>query len=302
MPTTTEHLNRATNRIYVQVLAIYALVALVVWLASRPEPGVTPAFLASSLLAWGVIGWCQFALFNALHEGLHNRFGSPHLQLPCYALAAYPMGFDEGYRRVHLDHHRYFGDPERDPDFPNYGDFPRSRRAFLLRLFLNLCGWYAVLQFLGRRQATGRQPGTGATGLQNPVWKVLAVQCLILAIFALTVGWLYYIWLWLAPLVTFCKFFTSTRTLCEHGSPDGASVIRTITGPYPEEKLLGIFCFNYHAEHHHSAAIPYQNLRTAHSLLRGELYGGQQSPPPRYEHYDRCYLHLLYQWFTALPS
>ena len=155
---------------------------------------------------------------------------------------------------------------------------------------------------MGLRQGAAADGSEKSGGGHRPMLKVLAVQGLIFLLFALSVGWFYYLWLWLVPLVTFGKFFTSTRTLCEHGSPDDEPVIRTITGPYAEEKLLGIFCFNYHAEHHYMVGIPYQNLQEAHTLLREELYQQPQSPAPRYEHYDRGYLHLLYQWFAALPA
>ena len=132
--------------------------------------------------------------------------------------------------------------------------------------------------------------------------KVLATQGIIFLLFSASISWFYYFWLWLIPLVTFGKFFTSTRAFCEHGSPDGAPVIRTITGPYPEEKILGIFCFNYHAEHHHSVGIPYHRLAQAHTLLENELYYSAKPTGARYEHYDRGYLRLLIGWFRALPA
>lgn len=303
MPPINAHLKQATNLIFVQVAAIYLLVAAVAWLVSTLEPGPNPTFLLCSLAAWSIIGWCQFALFNALHEGLHNRFGSPHHNLPCYALTAYPMGFDDSYRRIHLDHHKYFGDPDHDPDFPNYGNFPRTRRAFLLRLLLNLCGWFALLQFLGLRQNSvetdKQQQGNPSQG--NMI-KVLATQGILFLLFSVSIGWFYYVWLWLIPLVTFGKFFTSTRAFCEHGSPEGVPVIRTITGPYLQEKILGIFCFNYHAEHHHSVGIPYHRLAQAHTLLEDELYHSSKHTGARYEYYDGGYLRLLFQWFRALPA
>lgn len=302
MPHSIDSLKQASNAIFAQVAAIYALVLFCVYLVSRLEPGLSGPFLFSSLLAWALIGWCQFALFNALHEALHNRFGRPHRELLSYLLAAYPLGFDEGYRRVHLDHHKFFGDPERDPDYPNYANFPQSRAAFIQRLLLNLCGWYAMLQFLslhlGSAATTPATPADTQPG--RPLFKLVATQLLILLLFGLTVGWLYYIWLWLIPLATFGKFYSSTRAFCEHGSPDDQPVIRTITGSFAGEKILGVFCFHYHAEHHRYVGIPCNQLRQAHEEARQTLYL-PQPVPPRYEWFERGYFQLLLVWFQGLP-
>lgn len=303
MPPSIDQPKQTTNMIFLQVGALYGVIIVVCWLFSRVDPGINITFALSSPVAWAIIGWCQFAMFNALHEGLHNRFGAPHRNLACFALTAYPVGFDESYRRVHLDHHKFFGEPLRDPDFPNYSDFPRSKRAFVLRLFLNLCGWFALLQFLGLRQKPIRNDaGGGASKAPRHLIKVTLAQGILLVAFATTIGWFYYFWLWLAPLLTFGKFFTSTRTFCEHGSPDNRPVIRTITGSFLEEKLFGIFCFNYHAEHHHRVGIPYHLLDRAHSRLGSELQAVSNGSQVRYEHYDRGYVHLLLEWFTALPA
>ena len=255
------------------------------------------------MLAWGVIGWCQFALFNALHEGLHNRFGNPHREVLAYALAAYPVGFDGNYRRVHLDHHKYFGDPGRDPDYPNYAGFPTSKRQFLWRLLLNLCGWYALLQFLGIRQGTAdaSKDSSNPAATETVLWKLMLAQALVLLLFAMTVGWFYYVWLWLIPLVTFGKFYASTRTFCEHGHPGNQPTIRTITGSFAGEKILGVFCFNYHAEHHRFTAIPCNRLAAASAALSDSVYAPVESGEPCYEHYKNGYLQLLVGWFRGLP-
>ncbi len=298
-PASPQQLRQPSNAIFLQVAAIYALVASSVYLFSLLPPELTPTFILASLLAWTVIGWSQFALFNALHEGLHRRFGSPHRDWLGYALTAYPVGFDESYRQVHLDHHKYFGDPKRDPDYPNYGRFPRSRREFLQQLALNLCGWNALLQFLGLRQG---KTGNNAQGATRRLLPVVVTQLLLLAIFSLTIGWFYYIWLWLLPLVTFGKFFSSTRAFCEHGSSEGRPTIRTITGSPLGEKVFGVFCFHYHAEHHEYVGIPYNQLQQAHQLAAHRLYTGDLVDDVYYEHYNRGYFQLLRDWYRSLPA
>ncbi|MEP4146713.1 MAG: fatty acid desaturase [Halioglobus sp.] len=299
MQSRIDKLRQPSNAIFLQVTAIYALIAVCVWSVSSLWAGVNPAFLLASIIAWATIGWCQFALFNALHEGLHRRFGAPHRDWVGYALTAYPVGFDESYRQVHLDHHKFFGDARRDPDFPNYGRFPVSKGEFLLQMGLNLCGWNALLQFLGIRQ--GKSPGLAKDNGRNILTIALA-QLALLGLFAITVGWLYYLWLWLIPLVTFGKFFSSTRAFCEHASPDNKPTIRTITGSLPGEKIFGVFCFHYHAEHHEYVGVPYNQLEQAHEMAADTLYYGEKAEAARYEHFDRGYFQLLRQWYGSLPA
>ncbi|MEH6592411.1 MAG: fatty acid desaturase [Halioglobus sp.] len=298
MQTATEQLRQPSNVLFLQVAAVYALVAVCVFLFSGLPLRLNGVFLLASVAAWAIIGWSQFALFNALHEGLHRRFGDPHRDRLCYALSAYPVGFDDSYRRVHLDHHKYFGDPARDPDYPNYGKFPVSRMDFLKQLALNLCGWYAILQFLGIRQGgTSEQEDVPS----RAIVPIALAQILLLLLFSVLVGWFYYIWLWLIPLVTFGKFFSSTRAFCEHGSPDNSLTIRTITGSFLGEKVFGVFCFHYHAEHHEFVGVPYNQLQQVHQLEAEEMYTGSRVEGVRYEHFERGYFQLLHQWYKGLP-
>ena len=303
MSTSTKHLKEASNTIFQQVAGVYVAVIAVVACVSTTSVSLNLSFVLCSIAAWVVIGWCQFALFNALHEGLHNRFGEPHRDFLAYALAGYIVGFDESYRKVHLDHHKFFGDPARDPDYPNYGNFPTSRRQFLWRLFLNLCGWHALLQFLGVRQSSLMPDGGSKVDNSGSgsLLRIAMAQLIVLAAFSLTVGWGYYIWLWLVPIVTFGKFFSSTRAFCEHANPDNQRTIRTITGSFLGEKILGVFCFHYHAEHHRYVAIPYIHLAEANETLAEAVYAAPESGEPRYEHYRHGYWQLLYGWFRGLP-
>ncbi|MFT4822208.1 MAG: fatty acid desaturase [Halioglobus sp.] len=296
-----ENLKQASNAIYLQVASLYAIVCLCVYFFAALESGFNLVFLGSSALAWMLIGWCQFALFNALHEGLHNRFGNPHQEFLAYASTAYTVGFDERYRKVHLDHHKYFGDPEMDPDYPNYGNFPRTKRAFLGRLFLNLCGWLALLQFLGVRQTSTASGEVDAREPSGALFRVAVTQLIILALFWLTLGWFYYLWLWIIPIVTFGKFFSSTRAFCEHGSPDDRPTIRTITGSFLGEKVLGVFCFHYHAEHHRYVAIPCNRLAEVNIQFAESVYSEGAPGEPHYEHYRKGYGSLLLAWFRELP-
>ena len=290
-----EDLRQASNRIYIQIIAVYLLIVTAISVVAV-LPANADQFLAVSLPAWALIGWCQFALFNALHEGLHLRLGSPHRESPGFALTAWPLGFPASYRQLHLDHHRYFGDPIRDPDYASYTSFPHNRRAFRTRLLMNLCGFAALKQFLAMMPgAPGRQREAGDFA------PVLLTQCLICGCFGVTVGWVYYCWLWLLPLVSFAKFFSSTRTFCEHANPGDRAVVRTITGSFPGEKVFGVFNFHYHAEHHRYVGIPCDRLPAAHTRFGENLYRNEDTSTEHYEHYTHGYFNLLRDWYRALP-
>jgi fatty acid desaturase len=297
-------LRQADNFIYVQVAAIYLLFALTIaWAAGTPA--TWPGFALVSLVAWALIGWGQFALFNALHEGLHSRFGKPHRHFCAYILCAYPVGFKESYRPVHLDHHRYFGDPLRDPDYVSYADFPSNRRQMLRRGLMNLVGIYALLQFFGirqQRETAALNEGRNHLGGSLEWLKLVMVQVALLLLMTYTVGWYYYIWLWLIPIVTFGKFYAFLRTFCEHASPDNAATIRTITGSGLGVKLLGVFNFHYHAEHHAHVFVPCARLPLAHQKVSAELYACAEGSDLHYEHYAKGYFSLLWHWFKQLPA
>jgi fatty acid desaturase len=301
--TNLEEFKAPSNTIIVKVAAVYAVVLSTIMLFSSLQPAFDARFVVSSIAAWLVIGWCQFALFNALHEGLHNRFGRPHREFLANALTAYPLGFDAFYQRVHLDHHKHFGNSECDPDYSSYANFPSSKRKFIWRLLLNLSGYPALLQFIGVRQNSQQTDNTAARGVGGKIrlLKLLLAQLLILAIFGFTVGWLYYLWLWVIPLATFGKFFTSTRTFCEHASPDNQPTIRSITGSFLGEKILGVFCFHYHAEHHCYVAIPCNQLKAVHQAMQDSIYVVPAVGEPRYELYQRGYFQLLRGWYNGLP-
>jgi len=287
---------QAGNGIFLQLAVLYPIIGAAVFAVARAESAAI--FVLATLFAWPLIGWCQFALFNALHEGLHNRFGAPHRRFLAYALCAWPLGFDEDYRQVHFDHHKHFGDPERDPDYPNYAHFPTTRGQMIRRFLRSAMGIAAMLQFFDIDDRPSLSRGAGRSRDWAPV---LLTQGVIAGVFGLTAGWWYYPWLWLIPLATFAKFFTSTRTFCEHASPDGKAVVRTITGSFLGEKIFGVFCFHYHAEHHRFVDIPCNQLSRAHAALASEVYGECTEENARYELYERGYFQLLRGWYAALP-
>ncbi len=295
---TVAELRSPSNWIFSQAIAIYGVFLLAATLAYITQS--QPLWIRGCAYfgAWLMTGWGQFALFNALHEGLHRRFGRPHRELLGFLLTAYPVGFSPSYRQLHLDHHRYFGESIRDPDYPNYGNFPRTKLQFLTRVAWNASGVAAGLQFLGLRQR-----GEFSSQTRPPLeWLQLGlVQLTILACYSIFLGPLYYLTLWLIPLATSAKLFAFLRTFCEHADPHDRRTIRTITGKVPDTRILGVFCFRYHAEHHQKIHVPCNQLPAAHNLLKDELYRSD-ADGIQYEHWNRGYWRLLCHWYQNLPA
>lgn len=220
---------------------------------------VPVVFLASGFLQY----WCIIAIHEAIHQHFVRRTRWSRLVA---LLCAYPIGFDRNYSWIHLDHHRFFPDTSRDPDAPNYGEFPQSIGSWLKRLVLVGSGWTVVLQVFDQRRhlADPATPDHRAFRGELP-WKV-AVQIALAALFWLLGFWPGYALCWLVPLVTQAKVLSFLRTFAEHAHPVHVGVLRSFQRPSLADRYLAYFGFLYHSEHHLKASVPYQQL-LARSLL-----------------------------------
>ena len=298
-----------TNFIYLEVgfyyLLIFSCIYCVSFLMNNLSLGV---LISACVVSIGVIGWSQFSLSNALHEGVHKNFGKKHNEFLARILTAYPIGFTMKSVRVpHWDHHRYFGIEGKDPDFPFYSSFPQTKVMFIQRLLYNISGVSAIKQFYNQVFHQAGELTEKASESQKKDFEfmyLVLVQLIILTLFILLflnfgiiVGVLSYVALWIFPLATVAKFCSSTRLLCEHGSPDNTLVFRTITGSLFQTNQLGAFRFNYHAEHHIIPSIPYHRLSDAKDDIKGQIPDDSIS----YESFSGGYLRLIIKWFFEMP-
>jgi fatty acid desaturase len=272
-----------------------AVAALVlVWLASRSSLAVAvPIFM----IAFLVIGWAQYSIGNGMHEAVHQNLCNRRGDWLAWAITCYPIGLFND-RDEHLAHHKYLGTSD-DPAYPEYSSFPNSKTALLARLLWFGSGLPAFKQFLqqqGRAQASARPYLDVAT--------LVAVQLVLVSLFWLAFGnVLYYIVFWVLPVATIGKLFSTTRLLCEHGSPDRDWVVRTIDGHRWQTWLMGAFDFNFHGEHHLFPSVPYAQLQHLRDLHRSYLSSHPEYRPfdGRFEVFDGGYLALLAHWFRVLP-
>jgi fatty acid desaturase len=290
-PADLDDLSLRSDWIYFEVAGLYSLCFIMLYAVSRCDPhlGSLRALLVE-IVAFVTIAWCQFSLTNGQHEALHRNFGKKQNDTLAALLTAYPIGMTMCYRDVHLSHHRYFGDPALDPDYAAYAYFPKSKFQFLTRLLKYSCGVVTIKQFFTQKAPTAE------CDKRREIGMLVLTQLAIASLFSVFLSPLDYVLFWILPIVTLGKLFSSTRTLCEHAKPGGFT-LRTITGNSIQTMILGMFHFNFHAEHHLYPRIPYTKLADAQRVLADRIVQRNQDR----EVYDGGYINLLVHWFWMLP-
>lgn len=266
------------------------------WFAAQ---ATGPGAIAVHIVAFVVIGWAQYSLGNGMHEAVHHNLRNKDSDLVAWLLTAYPVGLTSD-REYHLEHHKYLGS-DLDPDRSNYTHFPRTKIELILRFLWFLSGIPAVIQFV--KQHTRARSRTGKKTYVDVI-AVVAIQVVLLSLFWWLYGNpLYYFVFWVLPIATVGKLLSTTRLLCEHGTPTGDWVVRSIDGSRWQTWVMGAFDFNYHAEHHLFPAVPYAQLEKLHRRHRDyyETHPDYRPFEGRLEFFSGGYLALLVHWFRMLP-
>jgi fatty acid desaturase len=282
----------------IALLYAIALAALaLVWAAARiPMVAAIPAYVGAFI----VVGWAQYSLGNGLHEAVHHNLRNKKSDRLAALLTAYPVGLTIAYREVHLSHHKHLG-TKHDPEFPIYTSFPQTKSALISRLLWFVSGIPAALQFLEQQRSAVSNGGKRSC---LDLLCFVGVQLGLICLFWWGYGNpLYYIAFWVLPTATVGKLLSTTRLLCEHGSPAHDWVVRTIDGNRWQTWVMGAFDFNYHGEHHLWPSVPYAQMRRLHRIHRSycEQHPEYQPFEGRFEFFSGGYLALLYHWFCILP-
>jgi fatty acid desaturase len=275
------------------VICLYLLFALCfVLLYLLQETKLEVLNIPFYILLFVAIGWGQFSLSLAFHEAVHFNFGNNHDDIFAGFISAYPIGLSMCYRGVHFAHHKYFADSAKDPDYNEFAYFPSSRFAMLKRALFMCSGVPAVKQLLTQSSEVKEYK----CDYKMERARMIFTQIFIFLLFSNTLGPFFYIFFWVLPVATVGKLFSSTRLLCEHGNPNGKPVLRTITGKTFQSNTLGMFNFNYHADHHSSIAVPCGDLPAYHEARRKNEISFSNT-----ENFHGGYLKLLGFWFKTLP-
>jgi fatty acid desaturase len=292
------HTGEERSFVVIAMLYAIALAALcLVWAAAQmPILAAIPAYIAAFI----VIGWAQYSLGNGLHEAVHHNLRNRTSDRLAALLTAYPVGLTMTYRAVHLGHHKYLGTKD-DPEFSVYTSFPPTKNALILRFLWFVSGIPAILQFLEQQRSA---VSAGGKRSYFDLFCFVGVQLGLICLFWWGYGNpLYYIAFWALPIATVGKLLSTTRLLCEHGSPTRDWVVRTIDGRRWQTWVMGAFDFNYHGEHHLWPSVPYAQLQRLHRVHRSyfEQHPEYQPFEGRFEFFSGGYLALLSHWFRILP-
>jgi fatty acid desaturase len=209
-----------------------------------------------------------FALYAILaHEAAHRLLFSKRRpnDLVGRWLLAYPafVPFDL-YRRSHMAHHKEeFGPTE--PDLALYSGYPITRtsmRRKLLRDAFLVSGWKNLKPLL-----------VGVTRAQSRplAARILSVQLVIWAGFALAGYWWLYPLLWLGPWLTAWRVINRLRAIAEHGGMTASDDRRLTTHVVRQHFVARFFMVPYntgwHLAHHVDMGIPWRKLPALHAEL-----------------------------------
>jgi len=177
----------------------------------------------------------------------------------------------EGYRRVHMAHHRVEFGPE-EPDIPLYANYPVPAASLRRKLWRDATGRTGFK--LLRQQLRGlRNPDLDARHVQYRIWSVQLVM--IGAAIAFGVWWLYPLF-WFLPYLTVWRVINRLRSIAEHGGMM-ASKDRRITTHSVRQHALARFILvpyniGFHLAHHVDSGVPFRNLPRFHRALRDAGY------------------------------
>lgn len=215
----------------------------------------------------------QMHLLILLHEGAHLVLHPDRRinDLIADVFCAVPLFLlEKNYRVLHLTHHKYSGQPERDPEAMLYAGqgyfYARQKGARALKMLLaDLFGINAIkfardfnLWILQQQKAGRVQPFSLRDGL------------LYLAIWGGAIGasvafgfWRELLVFWVLPQLTFMFFFLKIHGYGEHTGASGPTEFeRTwVHATHPvEDFFIAPIYSGYHLEHHLYPRVPWYHV------------------------------------------
>jgi fatty acid desaturase len=243
------------------IAAIFALVAL--W--TNP---------LTIVLAIVLLGPRQLGLSILMHDAGHKTlFKSQRLnEVLGQWLTAFPvLGDVDAYGASHREHHRLAG-TTKDPDLPNYRNYPITAASFRRKLTRDISGRTGSRLLMGLLSGAGNRimmrDGEGTNRLRQG----LIANAVLFALLWASGNPLLYL-LWVAAYLTTYPLVARIRQLAEHGNvpglyqPDPRDNTRTTRANWLERLLLCPNNVNFHIEHHLLPSVPAWRLRTLHSTL-----------------------------------
>lgn len=277
----------------------YLGIAVCVWLCV----GVSWWFYPIALL---YIGSTQRGFVNLLHESTHKVLAKkPRLNLLLGTVFSGYLVFHmyNPYRASHIGfHHRFLGDPDKDPDYSFHReigiyDHTTGNRSFFIRnIVLALLGLRSLsyLRYVVKDRILFRSSDVAVSmPIRMSTERVLlAVQWLLILGVAAAFGWLHLILLlWFVPMLTVAIAIGWLTELAEHYPlPESEEhpllMTRNRHGWAIERFLFGRHNDNYHLVHHLHMGIPFWNMKRAHHVLLED---------PAYQKWDGLWSGILFR-------
>ncbi len=177
----------------------------------------------------------------------------------------------DGYRRVHMAHHREEFGPE-EPDMALYAGYPISKESFRRKLVRDATGqtaWKLLKQQLSALKH-------GDERAKRTVVKIYSVQ-LLLAVASAMAGYPLVYWLlWFVPYMTVWRVINRLRSVAEHGgmqrSKDRRQTTHTVRQHWLARTIVVPYWIGWHLAHHCDSGIPMRNLPRFHRELVASGY------------------------------
>ena len=258
------------------VVSLYAQTGLLIWVSAR--------FIWTLPITFVLMGraFAQFA--SLMHEAAHRLLFSDKRTNDW--VGRWLLGFPaftstDAYRRVHMAHHRDEFGPD-EPDIALYAGYPIGHASFrrkLVRDATGQTGLKLMRQLLGNLRSPDRRS-------RRTVWKILAVQAILLGAAIVSGHWWLYPVLWLAPYLTVWRVINRLRSIAEHGgmqrSKDRRQTTHSVRQHALARFLLVPYHIGWHLAHHVDSGVPFRNLPRLHRALGDAGYVDPSIEYPSY--------------------
>jgi fatty acid desaturase len=249
------------------VASVFAQTAVLIYLAVHFGPiAWLPVFV--------LMGRAHAQFASLMHEAAHRLLFRNRSQNDFVGrwLIGYPAFTNtDAYRRVHMAHHREEFGPN-EPDIALYANYPISAASWRRKLARDAQGRTGLR--LLRDQLRGAR--SEVVVVRQTLFKILAVQAVLIAGAIVAGYWWVYPLFWLLPYLTVWRVINRLRSVAEHGglmaSDDRRIATHSVKQHWSARFFLVPFNIGFHLAHHVDAGVPFRNLPKYHQMLASSSY------------------------------